>query len=252
MFNALDRLMLRRLGRRADRAQRIVERQRAPALGALRKELRILGEKLTRLDRSAARRLGRLQTPLPQPDAHADWVWRHDIWHAAQPGCIGGGSGVELAEGIKLFHDCPMQEVMLRQCHTRAAPPAPPHALALEVYGFAGSFLSLAVDLPKAAAQGLRLRHVISARVVLTLERPVEVFARLNIRHGPNTEHVVREITPDGAGRREADIGFDLAYTSMNEKRVEALWLDLIFEAPAMNRIVIEDLTLYRHPRADI
>lgn len=252
MFNALDRLMLRRLGRTADRAQGVLERQPAATLGALRKDLRLVGEKLTRLDQGAARLLGRLQTPLPQPDAPADWVWRHDIWHAAQPGCIAGASGVEVTEGVKLFHDCPMQEIVLRQCRTQAAPPAPPHALALEVYGFAGSFLSLAVDLPKAAAQGLRLRHVIGARMALTLERPVEVFARLNIRHGPNTEQVVREMTPDGAGRRETDIGFDLAYTSMNEKRVEGLWLDLIFEAPAMNRIVIEDLTLYRHPRADI
>ena len=252
MFNALDRLMLRRVARAADRARGIVGRQPATALRALHKDLRWTGERLTRLDHSAMRALDRLQAPLPHPDAHADWVWRHDIWHAALPGCIAGASGVEIAEGVKLFHDCPMQEVMLRQYRAHTQPPAPPYALALEVYGFAGSFLSFAVDLPEAAAQQLRLRHVIGARMTLTLERPVEVFARLNIRHGPNTEHVVREVSPEGAGRQHADIGFDLAYTSMNEKRVEALWLDLIFEAPAMNRILIEDLTLYRHLRADI
>lgn len=252
MFNALDRLMLRRLARAADRAQGVVDRQPAPALRALHKDLRRTGEQLDQLDRSTTRALDRLQAPLPRPDAHSDWIWRHDIWHAALPDRIGGASGVEIADGIKLFHDCPMQEVMLRQCRATAQPPAPPYALALEVYGFAGSFLSLAVDLPETAAQRLRLRHVIGARITLTLERPVEVFARLNIRHGPNTEHAVREISHQGGGRHNADIGFDLAYTSMNEKRVEALWLDLIFEAPAMNRIVIEDLTLYRHLRADI
>ena len=38
----------------------------------------------------------------------------------------------------------------------------------------------------------------------------------------------------------------------MNEKRLEKLWLDLIFEAPQMNAVRIRDLFLSRHLRADV
>ena len=78
-------------------------------------------------------------------------------------------------------------------------------------------------------------------------ERPVEMFARLNIRHGPNTEQIVREI-----GRDDPVVEFDLAYSDINEKRIGGLWLDLIIDRPAMNRIVFRDVTLARYPRAEI
>mgnify|MGYP006289767839 CR=1 FL=1 len=47
-------------------------------------------------------------------------------------------------------------------------------------------------------------------------------------------------------------VEFDLAYSRLNERRVERLWLDLIFERPAMNRIVLQDLAMSRRPRADL
>jgi hypothetical protein len=73
------------------------------------------------------------------------------------------------------------------------------------------------------------------------------MFARLNIRHGPNTEQVVRELA---TGDPVAE--FDLACTNVNERRIEALWLDLIIDRPAMNRIVFTDVTFARYPRAEI
>ena len=47
-------------------------------------------------------------------------------------------------------------------------------------------------------------------------------------------------------------VEFDLAYTKLNEKRVEAIWIDLIFEGPEMNQVTIRDVTFSRHPRADL
>jgi hypothetical protein len=47
-------------------------------------------------------------------------------------------------------------------------------------------------------------------------------------------------------------VEFDLAYTKMNEKRVDAVWLDLIFEGPEMNQVTIRDLTFSRYPRAEL
>ncbi len=45
---------------------------------------------------------------------------------------------------------------------------------------------------------------------------------------------------------------FDLAYSKMNEKRVERLWVDLIFEGPEMNQVILRDVTFSRRPRAEL
>ena len=45
---------------------------------------------------------------------------------------------------------------------------------------------------------------------------------------------------------------FDLAYTKINENRINSAWLDLIFEAPEMNQVVLRDLTFARHRRANL
>ena len=85
-----------------------------------------------------------------------------------------------------------------------------------------------------------------SARI--EVERPLEVFARLNVVHGPNTEQVTRELSLKSP---EVMIEFDLAYSGLNEKRLEKAWVDLIFENPEMNQVVIRDLTFARCPRAE-
>jgi hypothetical protein len=53
-------------------------------------------------------------------------------------------------------------------------------------------------------------------------------------------------------GQEEVWVEFDLAYTDLNEKRIERMWLDLIFEGPELNQILLRDVTLARRPRAEI
>jgi hypothetical protein len=81
------------------------------------------------------------------------------------------------------------------------------------------------------------------------MEKPLEIFARLNIKHGPNTEQVVRELP---LNEKVPMVEFDLAYTKLNEKRIDNMWLDLIFEGPQMNQVTLRDLTLSRRPRAEV
>ena len=50
----------------------------------------------------------------------------------------------------------------------------------------------------------------------------------------------------------EVMVEFDLAYSKLNEKRVERLWVDLIFEGPEMNQVILRDVTFSRRPRADL
>ena len=178
-----------------------------------------------------------------------DWSWRPDLWRGplAVQGIAGVTNRTELGDEVKVFPDCPRAEIGLRQIRNRDAADLAPFAVALDVFGFEGSFLSLAVELPPDAAHGLRKRHLLRIEVTAQQDRPVEMFARLNIRHGPNTEQLVQEIRPDAPIAE-----FDLAYTNLNEKRVESLWLDLIIDRPSMNRIVFKDLTFARYPRADI
>jgi hypothetical protein len=118
----------------------------------------------------------------------------------------------------------------------------------MAVFRFDGSFLSLVVDLPFDAVDGLKRNHLIRVDTIIEVEKPLEIFARLNIKHGPNTAQIVRELPLD---REEINVEFDLAYSRLNEKRVEKAWLDLIFEGPEMNQVTLRDVTLSRRPRAE-
>lgn len=198
--------------------------------------------------RLAMPRLG--STTFARP-AGTDWAWRPMLWRSAlaQPGLTGAQSRETLGGEVTLFHDCPHSEVILRQTRNHSESDLAPFGLTIEVFAFAGSFLSLVIELPSEAAEGLRKRHLIRLGLSLKLERPLEIFARLNIRHGPNTEQIVREFDLDGD---ERFVEFDLAYSRLNERRVERIWIDLIFEGPMMNRIGLTDVTFARYPRADL
>ena len=179
----------------------------------------------------------------------ADWAWRPALWTGpiTPLGVVAAQNRAMLGTELTVFHDCTRSELTLRQIRNPAGPA--PFGVQMDVFGFDGSFLSLVLDLPDEGASGLRLNHLLRARLDLAFERPIAVFCRLNVQHGPNTEHLVRELP---LYQDETFVDFDLAYTKMNEQRIEKVWIDLIFEGPRMNRIAIRDLTLARHPRAEI
>jgi hypothetical protein len=187
-------------------------------------------------------------TAFPRP-AGADWAWRPDPWRGPLP--VQGVAAVEsktaLGRGATLYHDCPRSEMTMRQVRNTRESDLAAHGLQLDVFGFSGSYLSLAVDLPEPAAQGLTRQHLIRVESIVETEEPLEIFARLNVKHGPNTEQVVRELPLATGG---VQVEFDLAYTRLNEKRVEKVWLDLIFEGPRMNQVTLRDLTFSRRKRA--
>jgi hypothetical protein len=194
----------------------------------------------------------RLERAPALPAGHAmplgtDWVWRPAPWagRLAVPGLASVATGSALGEGLLLFHDCPLAEIGLRQRHDPGDRDLPPFCVEVEVFGFGGSFLSLALDLPPEAAQGLRPRHLIRLETVVDCERPLGLFARLNLQQGPNVVQILRQVSVE---RGTWMVEFDPTPTPAAP--VEKLWLDLIFGAPAMNRISLRDLRLSRHPRA--
>jgi hypothetical protein len=154
-----------------------------------------------------------------------------------------------LGDEITLFHDCSQSELTLRQVRNLREEDLAPYGLRMDVFNFDGSFLSLVLDLPEEAVKGLKRTHILRVSTILQMEKPLEIFVRLNIRHGPNMEQIVRELPLD---QDDVSAEFDLAYANLNEKRIEKAWVDIIFENPEMNQLIFRDLTFSRRPRAQL
>ncbi|MEM1235808.1 MAG: DUF6478 family protein [Pseudomonadota bacterium] len=182
---------------------------------------------------------------------NSDWAWRPQLWKGPLPqvGLVAVDSQTRFGEDATIFHDCRSSELTIRQLRNQREADLAPYGVRMDVFGFDGSFLSMAIDLPSEAATGLKKNHLIRLNTIIETEKPLEIFARLNLRHGPNTEQIVRELP---LAQEDVWVEFDLAYTKLNERRAERMWLDLIFEGPQMNQIVIRDVTFSRSPRADL
>ncbi|WP_299562519.1 DUF6478 family protein [uncultured Sulfitobacter sp.] len=189
-------------------------------------------------------------TSFPKPH-NADWAWRPELWRGPlpKPGMSSVQSRSMLGHEATLFHDCQFSELTLRQMRNLREEDLAPYGLRMDVFRFDGSFLSLVIDLPKDGYDGLKRTHLIRLDMIVEMEKPIEIFARLNIKNGPNTEQMVRELD---LSHPQTVAEFDMAYSNLNERRVEGAWIDLIFEGPEMNQVVLRDLTFSRRPRAQI
>lgn len=240
---------LKRWARTADEASEV-------SLPVLRRQRARARRMLAHLNRFVHVADNRLALPLIGSQAiqkahDADWAWRPQVWSGPLPvqGMASVPSKSMLGHEVSLHHDCDLSELSLRQLRNKRDADLAPYGLRMDVFRFDGSFLSLVLDFPEAGVSGLKRKHLIRLEPIVELEKPLEIFARLNIKHGPNTEQVVRELP---LGEENPMVEFDLAYTKLNEKRVDAMWLDLIFEGPEMNQVTIRDLAISRRPRAEV
>lgn len=186
---------------------------------------------------------------IERPD-QCDWATRPAPWREEMRprGIVGLTSPQPLPGGATVFHDSTHADLSLRQERAPAWATGAQFGLVLEVYRSDGSFVSIVQDLPPEALVGLTRNHFISVKLVADREQPVEIYARLNIQHGPNVEQMVRQVEFEGT---QGQAEFDLAYSKINEKRLEKAWLDLIVEGPKMTRIALWDMVMLRAPRAD-
>ncbi len=180
-----------------------------------------------------------------------DWQYRPLLWRGplARPGKAAVPSQEQIGSEVVLFHDCQLSDLTVRQLRNTRETDLAPFGLRMDVFRFDGSFLSLAVDVPESGTDGLRKRHIVRIDAIFEMEKPLEIFARLNIKHGPNTEQIVRELPVQS---NDVSVEFDLAYTKLNEKRVDKMWVDLIFEDPEMNQIILRDVMFSRRPRSEL
>lgn len=199
---------------------------------------------------------GRLALPLLGSNAMkrlagADWMWRPELWRGPIEPC--GIAGIKprssFGSELTIHHDCPLSEITFRQYRNKGQGDLAPFGAVLDVLGFEGSYLSLLVDLPKEAVETLTKRHIFRVEMIAARDRDITLYARMNVKNGPNTEQIAAKL-------EDADQGvmadFDLGFTKINEKRVERLWLEIFFEAPAMSCVTLRDLTISRRPRAEV
>jgi hypothetical protein len=223
------------------------------ALRALRAEARDMRRSLDRVIHVADGRLAlpALGAGLPRMPLGTDWTWRADLWRGPLPqrGAVAESGRTGISDDLALYHDCQLGEVALRQLRNASEADRAPFGLALDVFGFRGSFLSLAVSLPPQAESGLKARHLIRLDAIIDSDRPLRAHARLNVKHGPDVAQLFSEIPSEG---RERLVEFDLAYAGIDETRVTGAWLDLMFNDAANSRIILRDLVVARRPRAEI
>ena len=245
-------LIEKRTLRRWQRAAAGAESLGVSDLKSLRQTARSLGRQVDRVLHVAE---GRLALPMGGQAAvrrplHSDWAWRPELWSGpvSPVGLASVKTKTQIGREAKIFHDCNCNELSVRQMRNTRAEDIAAFGLRMDVFRFEGSFLSLVVDLPDAGWEDLSRRHLLRLEIRVETEKSLEIFGRLNVRHGPNVEQIVREF--EGCVGEFA-VEFDLSVTRINEARVDRAWVDLIFEGPEMNQIVLRDVTLSRRPRAE-
>ncbi|APG45565.1 DUF6478 family protein [Phaeobacter porticola] len=253
MGRIVEKLLFARV---LERWRRLAQQAHKAPLSRLRDQRNRARKLRFHLDRLIHIAEGRLALPqigsnaFPRPHG-TDWGWRPELWRGPLPvpGASSVSSKTRLGDEVQLFHDCTVSELTLRQLRNNRDEDLAPYGVRLDVFRFDGSFLSLVIELPAEVTDGLSRDHLLRVDCTLETENPIEIFARLNIKHGPNTEQLVREMP---MGSKRTHVEYDLAYAELNEKRVERLWLELIFEAPEMNQVTLRDVTLSRSRRASL
>ncbi|WP_103258952.1 DUF6478 family protein [Tabrizicola aquatica] len=252
LAQAIDRWCLRRVQGRWTQASADAPDLDPFELRALRGEARLMRRQIDRVIHAADARLSLplLQGEPPRMALGTDWVWRPDAWHGSlpQPGLVAADRATQISDDLALYHDCPLSEIALRQVQGGADALRAPYALAVEVFGFRGSFLSLSASFPEAAVGDLGLRHLVRLDAVIEADRPLKAYARLNIKHGDAVAQMISDL-PDGP---EKWAEFDLAYGQIGAGRIERVWLDLIFNDAAQTRILLRDVVVSRRPRAEL
>jgi hypothetical protein len=245
--------------RRLDRSLRWWDRQSRVAktlgfseLRDLRSKARRFRKRVNKINHIAASRLtlpviGSKAIKKPQG---TEWAFRSEVWSGpvSPSGISSIASKSKIGNELEIYHDCAVSEMTLRQVRNKQESDLAPFGIQLDVFNFEGSFLSIAVQMPSHAVEGLKKEHIIRLTLIIDSERPQEMFARLNLQHGPNTEQIVRELD---LSTREMYVEFDLFYTNFKETRAHSLWFDLIFESPSMNQITIRDISVIRRRRAN-
>jgi len=253
MTGFVDKLLHKRMLRRWGEAGDAAASADLDTLRSFRTRARALRRNLDRVIHQAEHRLALpvIGSNIIRKPMGTDWARRPEMRKGPipVPGFASVPGKAAIYDGATIFHDCRRSELTVRQIRNTREADIAPFGFRMDVFRLDGSLPSLVRVSPGDAARGRKKKDVIRMDVIVEMEKPLEIFARLNIKHGPNIEQIVRELP---LNEEDVMVEFDLAYSKMNEKRVEKLWVDLIFEGPEMNQIILRDVTFSRRPRAEL
>lgn len=121
--------------------------------------------------------------------------------------------------------------------------------LLFEFGDFPNGFFSLAFELPAEGVLALSRQDLLRFIVQTQTDEPFQAYVRLNMRHGPNTEQIVRMLD---IGDGTTCVEFDLFYTEYEQKHASSAWIDLIFNDPAHKKVALERVIILRRARASL
>lgn len=185
-------------------------------------------------------------TALSKLPKTTQWSMRPAAWEGIlSPSAVAPvKAGTPFGDKVTVYHDCPLSQISLRQ-----EGEGMPVALSLDILDFEGSYLSFAIGMDAKVAKAMNGNHLVRFDVDIETEHPVTATTRLNLRVGPNVEQINRDVDFSRAQKFQE---FDLNYIDLDGQKISDAWIDLIFKAPAMNRITIRDAIVSRRPRANI
>jgi len=177
--------------------------------------------------------------------AKTEWGYTASLLDPAGSDDISGEilTGTELSKDVALYHDGDRPVIGLRRA------PDNRNGILLELPDFPATYLSLALGVPEGGVRGLGRNSLLRLALTSRTQKPFQAYARLNLKYGPNTEQIVREID---IGTGDSFAEFDIFYTGFEPSRTSGAWIDLIFNAPSGLSVQIFDVVILRRVRASL
>ncbi|SOH93999.1 hypothetical protein SAMN06273572_10324 [Monaibacterium marinum] len=222
-------------------------RVRDDVAGRWTRQARKLGRVARQLEMDGSIRSGIAQHRPELLPEDAEILHRPSILRVLQTpsGQVSPATGTELSADVSVHHDMSPPRIVAHQMPRSQGR----HEYALDIWNVRGNFVSLALALPPEQVSRIGKDDLIRVDYTIALEQQCDVFARLNLAHGPNVEQVIRQLDL----RKQNDVlEFDVHYTAFDPTRAKEIWIDLIFNTRPLNRVVIRDIVISRRPRLSL
>ena len=177
---------------------------------------------------------------------NCDWAWRAAEFY--QAGAIyptpALQSGIDIGPSSKLFYNGADGQITI----FADAPAAGSGriGLGLAIDEFTGDFLSLSFAAPNAAAQGITKFTLFQCDLMTVVDHPIKFYLRLNVKYGATVAKFTQMFETSGG---HICAIFDLGFHAFEVGEFSKIWLDVMIDSPKNNRVILNDLTLLRHPR---
>lgn len=171
------------------------------------------------------------------------WAYTPALWDGSAHDIAGNIlTTTELAENIEIHHDGEGDIFAIR-------PPSEGSGLNFEFDDFKGSFISIVFTLPRDVAKLLGRHDLLRISLKSSATESFKAFARLNLRHGPNSEQATRMID---IGEGDIFTEFDIFYMDIEANRVSKAWIDIIINEPAGRKFGLSDVVILSRVRASL